>query len=153
MHSVLIIWTFLLALMSLCTKVHSPYSPAKVCKEIDLVTGRNWQPRFEDHTKMPYTEAAVQEILEFKMMNSTGMPQRVIKTPDFRASSFLMDPTHSLKPQMLSPLELFQSLFYFLNNDYHSHQVPTSFPIQNPLILMSPPELKPQGINTTSLTS
>lgn len=46
--------------------------------------GRNRQPQFEDHMKMPYTEAVINEILRFANFAPLGIPRKTIKNTTFR---------------------------------------------------------------------
>ena len=62
----------------------SLFFSAKVHKEIDWVTGRNWQPKYEDRMKMPYAEAVIHEIQRFSDLVPIGLPHKVIKDTLFR---------------------------------------------------------------------
>jgi cytochrome P450 family 2 subfamily A/cytochrome P450 family 2 subfamily A polypeptide 13 len=62
----------------------SLFFSAKVHKEIDWVTGRNWQPKYEDRMKMPYAEAVIHEIQRFADMIPMGLARRVTKDTKFR---------------------------------------------------------------------
>ncbi|XP_031239992.1 cytochrome P450 2A12-like [Mastomys coucha] len=61
-----------------------PDVEARVHKEIDQVIGRNRQPQYEDHIKMPYTQAVINEILRFSTFAFLGIPQRITKNTTFR---------------------------------------------------------------------
>ncbi|EDM07978.1 rCG53761 [Rattus norvegicus] len=61
-----------------------PDVEAKVHEEIERVIGRNRQPQYEDHMKMPYTQAVINEIQRFSNLAPLGIPRRIIKNTTFR---------------------------------------------------------------------
>ncbi|XP_020009748.2 cytochrome P450 2A5-like [Castor canadensis] len=61
-----------------------PDVAAKVHEEIDRVIGRDRQPKFEDHIKMPYTEAVIHESLRYGGMSAMGLARMVTKDTRFR---------------------------------------------------------------------
>uniref|UniRef100_A0A8C0WRG4 Uncharacterized protein n=1 Tax=Castor canadensis TaxID=51338 RepID=A0A8C0WRG4_CASCN len=61
-----------------------PDVAAKVHEEIDQVIGRDRQPKFEDHIKMPYTEAVIHESLRYGGMSAMGLARMVTKDTRFR---------------------------------------------------------------------
>ncbi|XP_049984967.1 cytochrome P450 2A9 [Alexandromys fortis] len=93
-----------------------PDVEAKVHEEIDQVIGRNRQPQFEDHIKMPYTEAVINEILRFANFAPLGIPRKTIKNTTFRGfflpkdtevfpilGSLLTDPKFFPNPKDFNP--------------------------------------------------
>ncbi|KAL1769051.1 cytochrome P450 2A15 [Sigmodon hispidus] len=88
----------------------------KVHEEIDRVIGRNRQPQFEDHLKMPYTEAVINEIQRCANFTPLGIPRKTIKTTSFRGfllpegtevfpilGSLMTDPKFFPSPQNFNP--------------------------------------------------
>ncbi|XP_076694381.2 cytochrome P450 2A13-like [Callospermophilus lateralis] len=64
--------------------IRHPDVEAKVHEEIDRVIGRHRQPKFEDRTKMPYTEAVIREIQRYSNIGPMGLTHRVTKDTMFR---------------------------------------------------------------------
>ncbi|KAK7801145.1 hypothetical protein U0070_007059 [Myodes glareolus] len=93
-----------------------PDVEAKVHEEIEQVIGRNRQPQFEDHMKMPYTEAVINEIQRFANFAPLGIPRKTIKNTTFRGfflpkdtevfpilGSLLTDPKFFPNPKDFNP--------------------------------------------------
>uniref|UniRef100_A0A8C2QEU4 Uncharacterized protein n=1 Tax=Cricetulus griseus TaxID=10029 RepID=A0A8C2QEU4_CRIGR len=62
----------------------NPDIAAKIHEEIDQVIRRNQPPKYEDHLKMPYTEAVIYEIQRFVDVIPFGLPRSTIKNIKFR---------------------------------------------------------------------
>jgi hypothetical protein len=86
------------------------------------VIGRNQQPKLEDRTKMPYTEAVIHEIHRFGDIIPMSLARRVTKDTKFQG--FLLpkvlpclaygDLKHThWDLSTLSPLQAFQPLSFF----------------------------------------
>ncbi|XP_075808310.1 cytochrome P450 2B1-like [Microtus pennsylvanicus] len=93
-----------------------PHVAEKVQKEIDQVIGSHRLPTLEDRTKMPYTEAVIQETQRFSDLVPIGLPHRVIKDTLFRGyllpkntevypilSAALHDPRYFEQPDAFNP--------------------------------------------------
>ncbi|XP_008853241.1 cytochrome P450 2B1-like [Nannospalax galili] len=93
-----------------------PHVAEKVQKEIEQVIGSHRPPNLDDRTKMPYTEAVIQEIQRFSDLLPIGVPHKVTKDTLFRGyllhkntevypllSSALHDPHYFEKPDTFNP--------------------------------------------------
>ncbi|XP_015262508.1 PREDICTED: cytochrome P450 2C29-like isoform X2 [Gekko japonicus] len=93
-----------------------PEIEAKIQAEIDEVVGRNRSPSMEDRTKMPYTDATVQEILRFADFSPLGVPRVATSDTQFRGytipkgtailtflTTILHDPQRFETPEKFNP--------------------------------------------------
>ncbi|XP_015862033.2 cytochrome P450 2B1-like [Peromyscus maniculatus bairdii] len=93
-----------------------PHVAEKVQKEVDQVTGSHRLPTLDDRTKMPYTEAVINEIQRFSDLAPIGVPHKVTKDTLFRGyllpkntevypilSSALHDPQYFEQPDTFNP--------------------------------------------------
>ncbi|XP_066098468.1 cytochrome P450 2A13-like [Saccopteryx bilineata] len=107
-----------------------PDVEAKVHEEIDRVIGKNRQPKFEDRTKMPYTEAVIHKIQRFGDMLPMGLARRVTKDTKFRDIllpkgievfpmlwSVLKDPKFFSSPRDFNPQHFLEEKRQFKKND------------------------------------
>uniref|UniRef100_A0A8C6WAH7 Cytochrome P450 n=1 Tax=Nannospalax galili TaxID=1026970 RepID=A0A8C6WAH7_NANGA len=103
---------------------------AKIHEEIDLVIGRNRQPQFEDHLKMPYTEAVIHEIQRSANFTPLGIPRRVTKDTTFHSlflpkgtevfpilGSLMTDPKFFPSPQDFNPQHFLDDKGQLKKND------------------------------------
>lgn len=61
-----------------------PHIKEKIQAEIETVIGRTRRPCMEDHTKMPYTEAVLHEVMRFTDFLPLGAPHSVTEDTVFR---------------------------------------------------------------------
>ncbi|XP_028637434.1 cytochrome P450 2A12 [Grammomys surdaster] len=93
-----------------------PDVEAKIHEEIDRVIGRNRQPQYEDHMKMPYTQAVINEIQRFSNFAPLGIPRKIIKDTTLRGfflpkgtevfpilGSLMIDPKFFTNPKDFNP--------------------------------------------------
>ncbi|XP_036051222.1 cytochrome P450 2B1-like isoform X2 [Onychomys torridus] len=93
-----------------------PHIAERVQKEIDQVIGSHRLPTLDDRTKMPYTEAVINEIQRFSDLAPIGVPHKVTKDTLFRGyllpkntevypilSSALHDPQYFEQPDTFNP--------------------------------------------------
>ncbi|XP_052569084.1 cytochrome P450 2B1-like [Peromyscus californicus insignis] len=93
-----------------------PHITEKVQKEVDQVIGSHRLPTLDDRTKMPYTEAVINEIQRFSDLAPIGVPHKVTKDTLFRGyllpkntevypilSSALHDPRYFEQPDTFNP--------------------------------------------------
>ncbi|XP_034367611.1 cytochrome P450 2A12 [Arvicanthis niloticus] len=93
-----------------------PDVETKVHEEIDRVIGRNRQPQYEDHVKMPYTQAVINEIQRFSNFAPLGIPRKTIKDTTLHGffvpkgtevfpilGSLMIDPKFFSNPQDFNP--------------------------------------------------
>ncbi|EGW06420.1 Egl nine-like 2 [Cricetulus griseus] len=81
----------------------NPDIAAKIHEEIDQVIRRNQPPKYEDHLKMPYTEAVIYEIQRFVDVIPFGLPRSTIKNIKFR--DFLIPKGTDVLPVLSSVLK------------------------------------------------
>ncbi|XP_052035772.1 cytochrome P450 2A12 isoform X2 [Apodemus sylvaticus] len=111
-----------------------PDVEAKVHEEIDQVIGRNRQPQYEDHMKMPYTQAVINEIQRFSNFTPLGIPRRIMKDTTFRGfflpkgtevfpilGSLMTDPKFFPTPQDFNPQ-------HFLDHKGQLKKIPAFLP-------------------------
>ncbi|KAK7804669.1 hypothetical protein U0070_016182 [Myodes glareolus] len=99
-------YTFALSPLNTCL-----FFSAKVQEEIDRVTGKNRQPKFEDRLKMPYTEAVIHEIQRFGDM----IPMSLALFP--MLGSVLRDPKFFSKPKDFNPNHFLDDKGQFKKSD------------------------------------
>ncbi|NP_001408674.1 cytochrome P450, family 2, subfamily a, polypeptide 22 isoform 2 [Mus musculus] len=111
-----------------------PDVEAKVHEEIDRVIGRNRQPQYEDHMKMPYTQAVIHEIQRFSNFAPLGIPRRITKDTSFRGfflpkgtdvfpimGSLMIDPKFFSSPKDFNPQ-------HFLDDKGQLKKIPAFLP-------------------------
>ncbi|XP_036032890.1 cytochrome P450 2A3 isoform X3 [Onychomys torridus] len=107
-----------------------PDVEAKVQEEIGRVIGKNWQPKYEDRLKMPYTEAVIHGIQRFGDMIPMGLARKVTKDIKFwdflipkgtevfpMLGSVLRDPKFFSNPKDFNPKHFLDDKGQFKKND------------------------------------
>ncbi|XP_018421577.1 PREDICTED: cytochrome P450 2F3-like [Nanorana parkeri] len=109
-----------------------PEVAEKMQEEIDRVIGRNRLPSISDRSNMPYTEAAIHELIRFCDVLPVSLPRATSRGTQYRGysipkgthvtpllASVHRDPDHYAQPEEFNPNHFLDGKGLFKKNDAH----------------------------------